>query len=94
MIRRFLAPSSDKIGISAIKRAMGTDILNTHKTKEKANKMSRQNIEIKPQRGPRMTPILGTSYLTSLLTSFYIEIQYYLPDFVVDLDETLALSID
>jgi len=94
VIRRFLAPSPDKIGISAIQSAMGTDILSTHNTKEKVNKMSRQNIEIKPQHGPRMTPILRTSYLTSLLTSFYIEIQHYLPDFIVDFDETLALSID
>lgn len=75
MIRRFLVPSPDKIGISVIQCAMGTDILNAHKTKEKANKMSRQNIEIKPLHGPRMTLVLlGTSYLTSLLTSFFTEI--------------------
>jgi len=73
---------------------MSTDILNTYKTKEKANKMSRHNIEIKPQHGPRTTHILGTSYLTSLPSSFYIETQYYLPDFIVDFDETLALSIE
>jgi hypothetical protein len=94
VIRRFLAPSPDKIGISVIQCAMGTDTLNRHKTKEKANKMSRQNIEIKPQHGPRMTPILGTAYLMSLLTSFFTEIQYYFPDFVVDFYEILALSID
>ena len=74
MIRRFLDPSTDKIGISAAQCAMGTDTLNTNKTKEKANKMSGQNIEIKLQHGPRMTPILGTPYLTSLLTSFFTEI--------------------
>jgi hypothetical protein len=74
VIRRFLAPSPDKIGISIIQCAMGTDTFNTHKTKEKANKMAGQNIEIKPQHRPRMTPILGTSYLMSLLTSFFTEI--------------------
>jgi hypothetical protein len=71
VIRRFLAPSPDKIGISVIQCAKGMDTLNTHETKERANKMSRQNIEIKPHHGPRITPILGTSYLMSLLTSFF-----------------------
>jgi hypothetical protein len=74
VIRRLLAPSPDKIGIRVIECAMGTDTLSTHKTKEKANKMSRQIIEIKAQRGPRMTSILGASYLMSLLTSFFTEI--------------------
>jgi len=74
VIRRFLAPSPDKIGISVMQCAMGTDTLNTHKTKEKANKMSRQNVEIKPQHGPPVTPVIGTSYLMLLLTSFFTEI--------------------
>lgn len=73
MIRRFLAPSPDKIGISVIQCAIGTDTINTYKTKEKANKMSGQNIEIKPQHGPRMTPVTGTSYLMSLLPFFFAE---------------------
>lgn len=73
MIRRFLAPSPDKIGISVIQCAIGTEIINTHKTKEKAKKMSGLNIEIKLQHGPRMTPITGTSYLMSLLTFFFTE---------------------
>jgi hypothetical protein len=57
VIRRILAPSPDKIGISAIQCAMGADSFNTHKTKEKTNKMPRQKIEIQPQHGPQMTPI-------------------------------------
>ena len=63
MIRRFLAPTPDKIGISVIYCAMAADTLNRHKKKEKANNMSRQNIEIKPQHGPQMTPILGNLHL-------------------------------
>lgn len=86
MIRRFLVPSPDKIGISVTQCAMGTDTLNTHTTKETANKMSRQNIEIKPQHGSRMTPVLGTSYLMLLLISFFTEICYF-PDFVIDIDQ-------
>jgi hypothetical protein len=74
VIRRILAQSPDKIGISVIQCAMGADPLNTHKTKEKTNKMSRQKIEIKPQNDPQMTPILGTSYLMPFLTFFFTEI--------------------
>jgi hypothetical protein len=73
-IRRFLAPSPDKMGISVIQCIIGADPVNTYRTREKSNKMSTQNIEINSQHAPQMTSVSRISYFTPLFTSFSTEI--------------------